>query len=340
MSVRKVQIMADRHLRKALDEAIEPLETISKRRQTDDDDRLFYSLLVEEEEIQNVIDAIEPHIGRLTGANLIVLPVDVSLPLRDAPDTRPESEKEAAKKNKQAKYSGRSREELYEEAAKGANLDRNYMLLVAFSTIVAAVAMLYDNVAALVGAMVIAPLLGPNLALALAVTLGDVKLMGRSAKTLATGLSIAALISIIIGYFWPTVPDAAELMLRSKLGYDSVALGLASGAAATLSLTAGMSNVLIGVMVAVALLPPISAFGIFFGAGQMIEAFDALVLTFTNIVCINLAAKGMLWMAGIGPKKWYEKQRAKKATRRSAIAWLILLAVLIYVIFARTHVMP
>jgi uncharacterized hydrophobic protein (TIGR00341 family) len=251
----------------------------------------------------------------------------------------PESEKEAAKK-KPTKYSGRSREELYEEAAKGAHLDRNYMLLVAFSTIVAAVAMLYDNVAALVGAMVIAPLLGPNLALALAVTLGDVKLMMRSAKTLAVGLSIASLISIAIGYFWPTLPDAAELMLRSKLGYDSVALGLASGAAATLSLTAGMSNVLIGVMVAVALLPPISAFGIFFGAGQMLEAFDALVLTFTNIVCINLAAKGMLWMAGIGPKKWYEKQRAKKATRQSAIAWLILLAVLIYVIFARTHVMP
>jgi len=57
--------------------------------------------------------------------------------------------------------------------------------------------------------------------------------------------------SIVIGFVWPTETFSPELISRTEVGLDSVALALASGAAAALSLTTGLSSVLVGVMVAV-----------------------------------------------------------------------------------------
>ncbi|MFN3211171.1 MAG: DUF389 domain-containing protein [Roseovarius sp.] len=88
-----------------------------------------------------------------------------------------EEEKEAAKKDARKHRGGQSREEIYNNVWKQAQTDRNYIVFVVLSTVVAAFGMIADNVAVVVGAMVIAPLLGPNLALAVGVALGDGKLM-------------------------------------------------------------------------------------------------------------------------------------------------------------------
>ena len=75
-----------------------------------------------------------------------------------------------------------TREELYNEIEKGAKLDGNYLLLVFLSTIVATIGLVENNVAVIIGAMVIAPLLGPNIALAFSTSLGDTRLMLRAAQ--------------------------------------------------------------------------------------------------------------------------------------------------------------
>ena len=84
---------------------------------------------------------------------------------------------------------------------KNAQFDGNFFLLVILSTIVAAIGILENNVAVIIGAMVIAPLLGPNLAFGLGTALADLQLMKNSFVTLAGGVLAAVVLSAIIGYF-------------------------------------------------------------------------------------------------------------------------------------------
>src|SRR5690606_25235967 len=173
---------------------------------------------------------------------------------------------------------------------RNANLDSTFLTLTFLSAIVASIGLLKDNVAVIIGAMVIAPLLGPNLAFALGTALGDRALMQKAMTTNVTGVALTVLLGVVIGLMWTEGFDAPELLNRTKVGYDGIALALASGAAAVLSLVAGVSSALVGVMVAVALMPPAVAIGIMLGAGNPEGALGAAVLLGVNVVCVNLAA--------------------------------------------------
>ncbi|MCW8943415.1 MAG: TIGR00341 family protein [Sedimenticola sp.] len=280
-------------------------------------------LLVTEEKLQWVLDALQHVLGAQPTARILILSVEASLPRKE----EKEGEKKAA--------TTAAREALYHGVEKNARLDTNYIVLVLLSTIVAAIGLIENNVAVVIGAMVIAPLLGPNLALSLGIALGDIPLVKESIKTLLVGTALAVLISIGVGYFWLTEPFSEELLARTVAGLDSAALALASGAAAALSLTTGLSSVLVGVMVAVALLPPAATAGLMLGYGDIQLAIGAALLLAVNIVCVNLASKLVFVVKGIYPRTWVEKEKAKRATVVYVIGWVVLLVILLLIIFAR-----
>nr|MBS0020561.1 DUF389 domain-containing protein [Gammaproteobacteria bacterium] len=116
---------------------------------------------------------------------------------------------------------------------------------------------------------------------------------------------------------------------------DSVALALASGAAAVLSLTTGLPSVLVGVMVAVALLPPAATLGLMLGRGQPDLATGAALLLAVNIVCLNLASKIVFLVRGIRPRTWWEKAQAKRAMTIYLVVWVVTLFVLVLAIYFR-----
>jgi uncharacterized membrane protein len=126
------------------------------------------------------------------------------------------------------------------------------------------------------------------------------------------------------------------LMARTDVGLGSVALALASGAAAVLSITTGLSSVLVGVMVAVALLPPTAALGLMLGAGQYHYATGAALLLAVNIVCVNLSAKVVFLAKGINPRTWVEKKKANRAMTIYIIIWVVTLLLLMGVIYVRS----
>lgn len=113
--------------------------------------------------------------------------------------------------------------------------------------------------------------------------------------------------SVGIGIIWPFNITSPEIASRTVVGLDSVALALASGAAAALSLTTGLSSVLVGVMVAVALLPPAVALGLMLGHGHFDLAVGAGLLLAVNLVCVNLSSKVVFllkaYAQGAGMKK-------------------------------------
>jgi uncharacterized hydrophobic protein (TIGR00341 family) len=183
--------------------------------------------------------------------------------------------------------------------------------------------------------MVIAPLLGPNIAFSLGASLGEKKLVIESLKTLAVGIIIAILFSIGIGLLWPGNFDSYELMSRTDVAYSGTAIALASGAAASLSLVSGTSSVLVGVMVAVALMPPAVTIGLMLSIGEIHHASGAALLLAVNIVCINLSSKLVFLFRGIKPRIWLEAHKAKQSRLLYIITWIVLLALLFVMIYLR-----
>lgn len=283
-------------------------------------------LLVGDDKLQEVLDALQTLFSSEPLAKIVVLPVEISLPKPTETERKEEAEAIEA------------RESLYTGIERNARLDADFIALVLLSTCVGAVGLIENSVAIVIGAMVIAPLLGPNLAFGLGTALGDASLMRKSALSTFVGLLLAISVSVVIGYFWPSVITSVELMARTNVGFDSIILALASGAAAALSLTTGLSSVLVGVMVAVALLPPAATLGIMIGQGNFSFAIGAGLLLCVNIVCVNLAIKIVFFIKGIRPRTWWEKKQAKHAMTLYIIGWVVSLAILIVIIYARAHI--
>ena len=287
--------------------------------QTDEDGRCSTRLLVQPEKQQAVMDALQSLLSTADDTRLLVLPVEAVLPRIEHDESDEEKQNSIT----------RSREELYQKIVAGAKLDSNFMFMVIMSTIVAAIGLLKDNVAVVIGAMVIAPLLGPNMVLAFATTLGEGKLVWSALKANIAGLLTALSLSVFIGLIWPLNFDSNELMMRTDVGMDGVILALVSGAAAVLSLTAGWSNSLVGVMVAVAILPPTATVGLMLGSGHYQHALGAGLLLAVNLVCVNLASNITFLFKGIKPRTWYEKKKAKQSLIIFVLFWLIALSILV-----------
>lgn len=292
-----------------------------------DDGRRSFRMLVNDEVRQQVMDALQNILGAVEDFRIVVLPVDTVLP-REAEDAD--------------KVSAATREELYTQIEKGARIDSNYLLLTILSTVVAGIGLIEDNVAVVVGAMVIAPLLGPIIALAFASSLGDGELVWTALKASLTGLAVAFGLSIGIGLVWPVdvahghmLVASSEILARTDVGLDGAALALASGAAAVLSLTTGLSSTLVGVMVAVALLPPTATMGMLIGAGHWQLAVGALLLLAVNVVCVIVSAKIVFMAKGVQPRTWYERNKAHQSRILHGAIWALLLFVLLLIVFAR-----
>lgn len=204
--------------------------------------------------------------------------------------------------------------------------------MVVLSTIVAAVGLYYDSVAIIIGAMVIAPLLGPNVAMSLGTTLGDLLLLRHAILTALVGIATTMVLSVIIGVLVHMDPASPELASRNGVGLGDIVVALASGCAGALAFTTGVSTTLIGVMVAVALLPPLVAFGLLLGGGHPALAMGALSLFLVNLISVNLAGVTTFLVQGIHPATWWEKGQAEKATHTALKLWVAMLAVLIVLI--------
>ena len=293
------------------------------------DGRRSFRMLVDDDKRQAVIDALQNLPSAAESTRILILPVDAVV------NQRQETDAEEARKGRVV---AATREGLYSQIEKGARLDSTFLLLTFLSTIVAAIGLAEDNIAAIIGAMVIAPLLGPNIALAFAASLGDRRFMGRALKTNLTGVALAFTLALVIGLIWPVSLESQEIMSRTSVGLGDVALALASGAAAVLSLTTGLSATLVGVMVAVALLPPTATVGLLLGGGETVLAGGAALMLAVNVICVLLAAMLVLLIRGIRPRTWYEREQARQSTTFYLILWAALLLLLVAMILLRAPI--
>ncbi len=227
-----------------------------------------------------------------------------------------------------------TREEVYANIADGAKLHRHYLTLVVLAAIVAGVGLAYDNTAAVIGAMVVAPLLGPNMAIALGIVLGDLPLVRRALVAAGAGFTLTLVFAVFLGLALGPDPATPELAARARVGIWDLILALAAGCAGALAFTSGAPTYLTGVMVAVALLPPTVASGMLFSSGDWTGAGNALLLTVSNVTAVTLAAILTFAWRGMRPRNWWLTERARTSARTGILVFLgllVLLAAIIYV---------
>lgn len=299
---------------------------------TMDGDQRVDRVLLEVEETESFLDWVDDH--KATDYRVVLQAVEATLP-HPAADEEDEDDAEAEEEdNSSAGRIGRA--ELYQYARDAADVSGYYYTLTALAVVVAAGGMLRDQTAVVIGAMVIAPLVGPNLALALGTTLGDPTLLGRAVRSSSAGVGLAFVGALGLGALVPLDPTTGELAARTAIGMVDIALAGAAGAAGALAVTRGMSTGLVGVMVAVALLPPLVATGLFLGAGYIDEALAAGLLTVTNVVSLNLAAVCTFLILGVWPRDWRDVEQARTSTRIALVLWgttALLLSALIWWFF-------
>lgn len=279
-------------------------------------------LVVETGASQTVMDKLQSVLTSAEEWRIVVLPVEAAL--------LPSVTEDAAEDTREKTTA--LREEIYQDVRQGAALDVNFLTLTILSAVVAALGINADNVAAVIGAMVIAPLLGPLLAFSFGSAIGNGDLMRKAAQTALVGLGVGFATAFGLGATIDVNLNSGELLSRTELGLDSVALALASGAAAALSVLTGISSVLVGVMVAVAILPPSVAVALLLGSGETALAARALVLLATNVVCVNLASQIVFAWKGVRPRTWLERRSAQRSTLINLTVWAVLLAALVVLI--------
>lgn len=325
MALRLIEMVLPEKDSVEIHELLKEHKTLEYRQIRLPEGEVLVRILLNVEQSEAVLDLLGERYASKEGNRVMILAVEATLP-RDEPEPEPTPPEQAPQEEKTPERIGR--EELYEDIKDAARCSRVFLTMVALSTIVAAVGLYYNSVAIIIGAMVIAPLLGPNMALALATTLGDLALLRRALLTALAGIAMAIVLSVIIGVLLQVDPATPEIASRNGVGLGDLAVALASGSAGALAFTGGASAALIGVMVAVALLPPLVAFGLLLGGGHAALAMGALSLFLINLICVNLAGVTTFLVQGIRPATWWEKDRASKATRVAITLWLVVLAAL------------
>lgn len=327
MSLRKVEILTDKKQREDLEDILNKNDIQRQWWYKISEQNIKLEFIIVAEESEEILDNLEKRVGSFEGSKIIVSPIEAYLPKPKEKDTPvPEKTPDDEKKSGLLRI---SRAELVDDIKDYGELSVNFMVMMILSSVVAGIGILKDNIAIIIGAMVIAPMLGPNISLAFGTVLGDIPLVKKSIRTNFAAIGIA----IVISYFWGLLyPGSMEEISRTEIRISDLVIALMSGAAGAVALLRNASASLVGVMVAVALLPPLIKSGLLAGEGYWLYSLYAFLIFIANTICVNIASIITFFVSKIRPKYWWEEKKAKKYTLNAFTIWMILLIILIVII--------
>lgn len=202
---------------------------------------------------------------------------------------------------------------------KGANL---WILI--FAIFMASLGLNVNSTAVIIGAMLISPLMGPIMGVGLSVGLNDFELMKRSLKSFLITTVFSVVTATIFFLLAPIAGSQSELLARTSPTIYEVFIALFGGLAGVVALsTKEKGNVIPGVAIATALMPPLCAAGFGLASGNLIFFLGAFYLYFINSVFISLATFIGVRLMNFQRKEFVDKTRGK--TVRKYIIWIVIL---------------
>lgn len=192
------------------------------------------------------------------------------------------------------------KEHLRRAIREGASLDATYLLMNTLATIIACYGLFANSPAVIIGAMIVAMLLGPISGIALALVDNDTALLRTAAVTLVVGVLGVLATAFVVGMANQQLPLTGEIMARTAPNLIDLMVALAGGAAGALAAASPrLGSAFIGVAIATALVPPLSTSAILAGRGEYALAFNAFLLAFANMAAIQFASSTVMWFTGV-----------------------------------------
>jgi uncharacterized hydrophobic protein (TIGR00271 family) len=200
------------------------------------------------------------------------------------------------------------RDEVISDLHGMAHPSRTFIFLIILSTGIAAFGLLANSTAVVIGAMLVAPLMGPIFSIALSLVRGDRSLLARAGVAEVLGVIVAVGIALLIGAV-PLRPEyGSEILARTQPTLYDILIALFSGLAGSYSIVnKRVSTAIAGVAVATALVPPLATCGLLLAAGSYRLAMGAFLLFVANFVAIQFAASVVFLLAGFGDAKEHER---------------------------------
>lgn len=220
------------------------------------------------------------------------------------------------------------------EVSSGSHPSNEYFIMLVISAIIATIGLLTNNVAVIIGAMLVSPLLLPLIGISLGAVKGDIELFSSAIEAEAKGVVLVIILVALLTLLVPNASVTSEILLRTKPTPLDLMVALASGAAAAYALTKkSIGATLPGVAIAVAVMPPLSVVGIGFALKLPEIALGGALTFLANVVAINFAASAVFWLLEFNPQWSFAEEESVKKLQTSAVLLLIIFLPLAYIMW-------
>jgi len=204
-----------------------------------------------------------------------------------------------------------------------------FLIMLTLAGIIAIAGVITDSTATVIGAMIIAPLGTPILAIGLGIVTGHLSLVLRSILWVLLGVVIVIVLGLAFSVFVAT-PESLEtnsqVLGRTAPSFMDLIAALATGFAGGFAMCRrDLSAVLPGVAIAISLVPPLGVVGVCAGQGLWTDALGALWLFLSNVVALIIAGSIVFTVAGYAR----EPGSSPLANRRRAYTIVTVLAIVI-----------
>lgn len=207
-------------------------------------------------------------------------------------------------------------QETIESIKKGVEFKGTNLWVLIFATFIASLGLNTNSTAVIIGAMLISPLMGPIMGFGLGLGIADFDLIKRSFRNFATATLFSVITSSIYFLISPINEAQSELLARTQPTLYDVLIAFFGGLAGIVaSSTKSKGNVIPGVAIATALMPPLCTAGFGLATGNLYYFFGAFYLYFINTVFISLATYLVVRVLKYPKKVFLDKEREKKVTR-------------------------
>ena len=183
-----------------------------------------------------------------------------------------------------------------------------------FAIFIASLGLNVNSTAVIIGAMLISPLMGPIIGIGLAIGINDIELLRRAGKNFSVATAVSVLTATVYFLLTPLSEAQSELLARTSPTIYDVLIATFGGAAGILAQgTKIKGNVIPGVAIATALMPPLCTAGYGLATGNLPYFFGAFYLFFINTVFISLSTYIGVRLMHFHRKKFLSEETGKKA---------------------------
>ncbi len=228
--------------------------------------------------------------------------------------------------------------ETYDTVLANATDTSEYYVLLVLSCLIATFGLLADSAAIIIGAMIVAPLMGPILGFSAAVLWGKGRDLWETITTLIKGAVLVLAITSGLTFILPYVPIGEQILLRTQPGLIDIGVAIASGLVGAYAYAnRKISTSLTGVAISVALMPPLCTVGIGIGTLNWQMAGGAGLLFAINMLGISFAALVVFFLIRLHPQVTMDEGEKSRFVRRALgqalFSLILLLAIAVPMVF-------